>query len=690
MRNRARKRPSPAPGKSQEEKTPRFLDKHSTKLCLGAAVVLLSALATLCYANSLENGFVWDDHQQVVMNSALRPGAPFSRLFGANIWGNARPGSRQQFNYYRPLQMVAYRLAADASGFDARVFHAVNLLFDVLAVLLTFALFWRLTSRLGVSFAAAAVFATHPIHSEAVDWVAALPDIGCTAFFLLAFLSFVLTREDVSRPQQTVLTSRTRFLYMASSCAAFAATLLWKETGIVFPFIVMAYVILVGQAGAFASKFRDAANLSLPYWAILAAYLLLRLRVLGFIVTSQRNWVLTPFQLALTTINLFLNYWLKLFAPIHLNAYYVFSPVQKLEDPRAIAAILFLLAAVVGILYITRRTPLAAFAALWVCITIIPVLNVYAVGRNVFSERYLYLPSVGFCLLVVLAVSWAGRLLPVRLRWPAGAIGLASVLAFFIQQNISHNPVWKNDSTLFTQTLERSPNAPFVQNMVAAVQPNDREGRISAESHYLRAISLAENESPSDLLEVAIANEGLASVYAGRGEFDRALHALHDVRVTDPQDPEVDGEEGLILAQAGRWSQAEADLRKAVAIEPNNANVLNALGLVAWQHHHDLDEAASYFSRALAIHTDADDFRASLHSNLGAIYGEQGRFQDAIAQFSLALKITPNDPEYLTNLGKAYAAIGRLNDARKKLQAALAVAPDYQPALAALQQLLGP
>jgi Flp pilus assembly protein TadD len=223
--------------------------------------------------------------------------------------------------------------------------------------------------------------------------------------------------------------------------------------------------------------------------------------------------------------------------------------------------------------------------------------------------------------------------------------------------------------------------------MVAAVQPNNASGQSSAESHYLTAISLAESATPPDRLELAIAGEGLASIYAARGDFDRALRALAQVRLADPKDPQVDGEEGLILTQAGRWTEAEAALRRAVAISPNDANVLNALGLIAWRHDGHLDEAASYFSQALGFHMEPDDFNASLHSNLGAVYGQQGRFSDAIAQFQIAVGISPRDPEFLTNLATAFQAVGRNDDAKQALRAALAAAPDYQPARYALEQL---
>ena len=86
----------------------------------------------------------------------------------------------------------------------------------------------------------------HPIHSEAVDWIAALPDIGCTASLLVAFLFFVIARGGKSKQYSSKLRPVIYVLFLVSSLAAFAAALLWKETVVVFPLIVMAYVFCLG------------------------------------------------------------------------------------------------------------------------------------------------------------------------------------------------------------------------------------------------------------------------------------------------------------------------------------------------------------------------------------------------------------------------------------------------------------
>ncbi len=657
----------------------------SVRHALLAGCILL-LLATLPYANSIRNGFVWDDHQQIVMNPDLRPGADLGHLFSAGVWGFLHRESRARNIYYRPLQMVTYRGVAAAAGVNPVAFHATSLAFAAASVLVGFGFFWKLTHRMDVAFAAAALFAVHPIHTEAVDWISALPDIGCTLFLLISFLLFLFTSRTTPSESKPALSSRTRWILWVMSLGSFAAALLWKETAAVFPLLVATYVFLIPEKQDTVDRARAAVMTSMPFWIVVAGYLLLRLRLLGAIATSQRNWQLSPLELALTVPNLMMVYWWKLVAPVRLTAYHVFSPATSIIDPRAIAGVLFLAVACVVIVS-ARRTPLVSFCILWVFITLLPVMDVYAVGRNVFAERYLYLPSVGFCLLVTILAFEALKWLPDRFRKLAGASALTVVVVVFASATLARNPDWKDDATLFARTLETSPNAPFVQNMVAAAESDHPSTLGSAEDHYSKAASYAAAEIPPDRVQLAIAYKGLAWIYGDRSDFNRALELLGQARAADPDDPEIDGEEGLILTKAGRWDEAAPYLQRAAAASGENENVLNALGIFAQQRSHQLDLAAAYFLRALAVHTAQDNFSASVHNNLGSVYGEQGRYSDAIEQFQAAIAIAPEDLEYHTNLATALAASGRYDDARAELRATLAINPNYEPARAVLRQL---
>jgi tetratricopeptide (TPR) repeat protein len=290
-------------------------------------------------------------------------------------------------------------------------------------------------------------------------------------------------------------------------------------------------------------------------------------------------------------------------------------------------------------------------------------------------------------LLGVLLAAWLLGLLPAKLRRPAGWTFFAIVLSGFVWATVGRNPDWKDDATLFSETLRLSPDAPFVRFMVANAQSSNSSESELAEQNYLQAISLAKEASPPDRVDLLLAYHGAASLYADRGDYPRALAMLAQAREVAPADAAGEDEEGLILARAGRWSEAEPLLEKLLAEQPNNENVLSTLGLMQWQYHQDRNRAAELFTRALAIHTQGDDFSASLHNNLGSIDAELGNFPAAIEQFRLAVGTTPGDPEYHTNLANALGAAGRYGEARSEAEAALRIDPGFAAARAVLQHL---
>jgi len=662
------------PSAKRKKKNPPPKPRASAPLHLALAACALAALVVIAYYNSIPNSFVWDDHEQIVMNPALRPTAPLTQIFSTDIrFAHQDPGIQNQT--YRPLQMLTYRIVATTFGLTPAPFHLANLLLAVACVLAAFTVFRLLTRSTFAAFAAASLFAVYPIHTEAVDWIAASPELGCSLFFLIAFALFLAARRTDPPRQPT-------WLIPVLSIAAYAISLLWKESSAVLPILVIIYVLVVEKTGL-----RAALKASAAYWTVLALYLPIRFSVLGGMATGARDWALNPLQFLLTASHLMFSYWQKLAWPFQLNAYYVFSPIRSYTDPRAIAGIVFALAAIAGLVYLVRRARLPAFAALWVCITLLPALDIYAVGHNVFAERYLYLPSIGFCLLLTLAATRLIHIAPANFRKPAAVSVLVIAVSAFAVATIQRNPDWKDDKTLFTQTLRRSPNAPFVRNMVATIQSDESPGSASAEQNYLQAISLAKQETPPDRLDLVAAYKGLASLYADRSDNQRALLMLSSAREVAPADSETDGEEGLILARAGRWNEAEPLLYKAVAAQPDNENVLSTLGLVAWQYRHDRNKAVEWFSKALAAHPEQDGFSASVHNNLGGVYGEQGDYASSIAQYRLAVAISPQDPEYHTNLANALGAAKLYDEARSEAEAALRIAPNDPQARAVLQNL---
>jgi hypothetical protein len=405
---------------------------------VGIAVAALCTLVLVAYSNTLGNGFVWDDNQQIVMNPDLRAGAPWTNLFLSDVWAYTHRDQPTRSNYYRPLQMVSYRLVSKLFGLDSWHLHLLSVVLALAAVLAAFTVYLKLTARLAFAFVAAALFAVHPVHSEAVDWISALPEVGCATFVLLAFRLFLSIYSRESDVTSTADSAK-RWLLWCLSLLMFALALLWKETAVGFPLIVIAYVLCV-ETGSFGARLRSSARLSVPFWCVLICYVVLRFRVLGFLTMRQRIWEMTPVQVGLSALHLMTLYWWKLIVPVHLNAYYVFSPVRSVLDTRAISGIFFAALFCAAIWYALRRAPLAAFAALWVFIMLLPAMNIYALGRNVFAERYLYLPSFGFCLLAVIMAGAVMKRLPERVAKATSALLVAAVLLWFSTQTVARNP----------------------------------------------------------------------------------------------------------------------------------------------------------------------------------------------------------------------------------------------------------
>ena len=123
------------------------------------------------------------------------------------------------------------------------------------------------------------------------------------------------------------------------------------------------------------------------------------------------------------------------------------------------------LAAVVGAAFRLRaRQPIISYAIFWIALTIVPALNLAGVGQNVFAERYLYLPSVGFVVLAGLAWAWLKTEAP-SAAWPAAAAILLACSA----ATITRNPDWRDDFTLLQVTLKKSPESGYLHNLMAGV-----------------------------------------------------------------------------------------------------------------------------------------------------------------------------------------------------------------------------
>ena len=344
---------------------------------------------------------------QVLENPWIRDVKHLPDIFTKSVW--SFQGAHLVSNYYRPLMNILYLINHHLFGLAPWGFHLVNVLFHAANSVLVFFVTARLlesrasdptapfasptvASFLSPPFVAAYLFATHPVHTEAVTWVAGLPDLSFAFFFLLSFHLYV--RSSGEKPPLP-------WSYPLSVVSFFLATLC-KEPALTLPVILMGFDSLVRKdPGGFLVRFRR----YLPYFGAAGIYLILRIHALGGMAPSvRRHAYLNAWQYVVNAFPLFTQYLEKLLLPVTLNAFHVFHPISSFLDPKGIVALAVTIAFLLLAFLFMKRDRLIVFGLLWIAVPLLPALYIPSLGENTFAERYLYLPSYGFVLLVSLAL----------------------------------------------------------------------------------------------------------------------------------------------------------------------------------------------------------------------------------------------------------------------------------------------
>jgi tetratricopeptide (TPR) repeat protein len=627
-------------------------------------ITALVACATLPYLNILINGFVYDDDAQVMQNPYVRSFRFMKEIFTTNVWSFMGVSVS---NYYRPMMTLGYLICYKLFGMRAYGFHLVSLLLHVLIVCLVFVLTERLTGDRVWAFVAGALFALHPIHTESVAWIAAVTDLELTLFYLLTFgLFLAVARPGGGRSERT----------LAAMVFAFVLALLSKEQAMTLPALATVYEHFYRGDRSETSFSQKLARYGL-LWLVGVAYVMFRIHFLGALAPRERLLDLTPLHIALSAIALIGQYVGKLLWPVRLCVFYVFHASKSLFDLRVVAGLLVLLAFAPLFLVCwrsrERNVRFASFGIVWFLALLAPVLNAHWLIVTVFSERYLYLPSVGVGWLVGLGASklWSrAAARPAQRR----ALVLAGVTvgALFAARIVIRNRDWNNDKVLFTRTIDVDPEAyPIVDNL-ALLYWNQGE-RDKAESMWRGILA----RDPNNVK--ALNNLGL--VEGQRKQYSEAAGFFARVIELKPGLSDSHRNLGATYRLMGMAGPAESQLRMALALSPLDSRVLNELGRLF------LDEGR--------VSEAEDQFRASVRNGpnvlaydfLGEILIRRGAVGEAERDFRAALSLDESDSNAHFGLGYLDKAAGRKAEALSQYQAGLVKDPTNPQALAAVQKL---
>jgi protein O-mannosyl-transferase len=363
--------------------------------------------------------------------------------------------------------------------------------------------------------------------------------------------------------------------------------------------------------------------------------------------------------------------------PAHLSAFHVFHPSNSLGDPHVLVGVAISALAIAAILILHRIAPPAAFAILWMGVTLGPVLNARWMASNVLTERYLYLPSVGFCWLVGWCAIKAWEALT-RLRAPlrglrfavATLLAAAAVLGF--AKTILRNTDWRNDLSLYTHTLATDPDAHVIRSNLGGVY-----------------FDLGQVERAGREWEIALAGKpdnvvtmnALGMLYTQQGKYAEARAMFQRAIAAKPLWGPEHYNYGLLLQKMGETDRALEELKSAVQLSPLDATARRRYGeaLLATG---DLNQAEVQLKSAL-------DLEPSLEAQQGLtqVYLQMEKYDQAETQLRRTVEEYPIDSAAHFQLARLLEMSNHYDEAKREYVAGLTTDAANAEAKAAIKRI---
>ncbi|XP_013417600.1 transmembrane and TPR repeat-containing protein 2 [Lingula anatina] len=697
-------------------------------------LALPCAVALLLYLNTFDADFAYDDSRAIQKNQDLLPQTPVWNLFLDDFWGTplTHSGSHKS---YRPLCVLSFRLNYYLDGLNPRGYHIGNVLLHV-AVTGLYTYFAKcFLRRTFPTILAGLLFATHPIHTEAVAGVVGRADVGASLFFLLAFLCYqrFCKYRDKSwqfcNPEDD--TQSRKWLSMFLVAIFTASSMLTKEQGVTVLAVCAVYDMFIQHR-------MRVCDLSLvlsvkKYRSLLEGLALLT--AIGGCLVSFRIYLMgskppefAPADNPASDSDSFLTRTLTFFYLPVVNLWLLICPsilsfdwsmesiplVESLADHRNILTAGFYAALAVTTSQIVKNLnqqgkqdakPSAAngngFSHHWgssshytshskqtvaykrhrlarrnsssstdssddnqnikttttnrtlnvliismatMIFPFIPATNIFFYVGFVIAERVLYLPSMGFCMLVAEGAYLLHKKIKNKGQRRAMHLLLVVLLLAFSARTVLRNEDWKTEERLYKSGISVNP---------------------------------------------AKAWGNLANIYNSQNRVDEAEQAYTAALQHRGNMADVHYNLGILLQEQKRYKDAIISYQNAIKFRPRLSLAHLNLGIVYGILGRNDDAAKVYRHCAELDITGLKDpklhegTKISALYNLGRLYAEQEKYQEAIDVYLEAIRRRPSHyaPQSLFNmLGEAYLKQGSFSQAEHWYQEALASKPDHIPA----------
>ncbi|MBR4584564.1 MAG: tetratricopeptide repeat protein [Bacteroidales bacterium] len=677
-------------------------------------IIILAVVSLALYINALRNDYALDDSMVLIRNSFTQDGVSgigdifkYDTFTGFWVFNDSTHTVEQIVKEkkllaggrYRPLSLATFAIEIELFGKDFHdengilvgqgcpaINHAMNAMYYALTVVLLYIILVRLFPRrdkswwFSIPFIASLLFAFHPIHTEVVANIKGRDEI-LTLLGSLAALWWSIKYIDSKKMYYLILSG------LALLCGLFS-----KENAIVFLALVPLTLYYFTNA-----KWKEIGKVMIPLAVASVTFLAVRGMVLGWEHSEQTKELMNDpfinmnFSERYGTIFVTLLMYIKLlFFPHPLTYdYYPWQiPKTELTDGLALLSLAIYIAMGIYAVYgmITKKD-IASYSILFFLIPLAPVCNIFFAVGTLMNERFVFISSIGFCLIV----AWFfAEVLPKLLKnitmakYITGVVGII-VLLLFSLKTVTRNADWENDTVLFTHDVEISSESAkgncaaggrtLERAQSKEVKDNDKELHDALCNKAIKYLKKSNEIYASDgkrnskkHSSSAVYSDAmnlLGNAYFEIGDIANALDSYLNIIKAFPNHDIANSNIKVVLNQTPGMLRNKLTtstvpellnvIGELIKVKPDCGEAYHVLGVLYGRELGNIEASLQCFEKA-----ETCDFEktAAYYKDLGVAYGISGNYAKSIPVLEKAIELDPDDDLSYTNLGYTYMNLG--------------------------------
>ena len=572
----------------------------------------LLALAFVIYSNVLKSPFIWDDKFLIDENHFIKSFRYLADIFTHQLYYTSAGSS----NFYRPLQTLFLVFDYALWKENPVGYHVTNVLFHAGCAFLIYLIIHHVFAQRAVALMVSVMFLVHTANSTVVDYISSRADSQAALFMLASFLFFayyltsggalvstvVVSKKEQHKKKRSLTKTVMREAppnqaWYIISLISFVMGLLSKEMAIITPVLLLVSVSIV-----IPEHKKRAWKALIPFFAILALYMILRMTVLNF--PGPVKYASKPLVIRLLTFGESCMRLVGiLFCPIEIHIEKAIPYSRGILQTSTALSLAGLAAVAYCAYWVRTRSLVCFFGIVWFFVTLLPMSGIIQINTTL-ADHWLYLPSAGF----FLAVIGGTRDLLLRnastrkVLTPVALTIYVFVIIILSAMTVKQNNIWAEPIAFYKTAIRYSPSSFRPHNEIGIIYM-DRQMYDEAIVEFKDALAL----NPS----FDQAYDNLGTAYDMKQDYENAIGAHKRALQINPRNIKVYNNLGNVYNKMGRYDDAIEAYKTALSLNPEYKAVYNNLGVIYYKKGM-FAQAREYWQKTLQIDPRFDAARENL------------------------------------------------------------------------------